>query len=156
MIDMAIDDDWGLPEESRRAIYSRCEASHASILYKQDVPASMLKCTSQLHDEMKAYAEFCEFRDGNSSDSSSAKRVTRIDWLKSKRQEVVRPRHLRIIRKIRSMCRGLRRSVSIAKMASAGNRRPINRQLADKARSVSAAWIVTPSVPTYIGKAERA
>ena len=156
MIDMAADDDWELPEESCRAIYSRCEAAHASILHKQDLPASMIECMSQLHDEMNAYTEFCNFRDSNSSDGSSATRVTRIDWLESKRQEVVRPRHLRIIRKIQSMCRGLRHPVSIAEIASAENRRLINGRLADEARSVSAAWTVAPCVPTYIGKAERA
>ena len=105
LIAMLRDDGWNLPEEDRERVLSALVYfADPSDIIPDDVPvlgflddAIMIElCVRDLHHELDAYDEFCEYRqaeaDRRGQDPAT---VGRADWLQSRRDELVDRMHRR-------------------------------------------------------------
>ena len=110
MIVMATDRDWELPQARYCDIRDTALACCVSLRYQRRVPTSIADLASALRHELSAYGEFCEFRNNNRLPGLPRLRVTRLDWLESKRREARIPPHRRI-RRIRPIYRRVLRPV---------------------------------------------
>ena len=88
LIAMLRDDGWNLPEVDRERVLS-------ALVFLDDAIAIEM-CVRDLHHELDAYDEFCEYRqaeaDRRGQDPAT---VGRADWLQSRRDELVDRMHRR-------------------------------------------------------------
>ncbi|MDJ0699146.1 MAG: hypothetical protein QNJ07_04765 [Woeseiaceae bacterium] len=96
MIVMATDRDWELPQAWYRDIRDTALACCVALRDRRRVPASVADVAFALRHELHAYKEFCEFRNNNRRPGSPRVRVSRLDWLESKRREARYPSQRRI------------------------------------------------------------
>ncbi len=96
MIVMAADRDWELPQAWYRDICDTALACCVVLRDRRRVPASVADLAFALRHELHAYIEFCGFRNNNRRPGSPRVRVSRLDWLESKRREARYPSQRRI------------------------------------------------------------
>ena len=105
LIAMLRDDGWNLPEEDRERVLSALVyfadpsdviPDHIPVLGFLDDAIAIEMCVRDLHHELDAYDEFCEYRqaeaDRRGQDPAT---VGRADWLQSRRDELVDRMHRR-------------------------------------------------------------
>ena len=105
LIAMLRDDGWNLPEEDRERVLSALVyfadpsdviPDHIPVLGYLDDAIAIEMCVRDLHHELDAYDEFCEYRqaeaDRRGQDPAT---VGRADWLQSRRDELVDRMHRR-------------------------------------------------------------
>ena len=102
---MLRDDGWNLPEEDRERVLSALVyfadpsdviPDNIPVLGFLDDAIAIEMCVRDLHHELDAYDEFCEYRqaeaDRRGQDPAT---VGRADWLQSRRDELVDRMHRR-------------------------------------------------------------
>jgi uncharacterized membrane protein YkvA (DUF1232 family) len=105
LIAMSRDEGWHLPEEDRQRVLSALVyfADPADVIpdtvpvlgYFDDAIAIEM-CVKELHFEIEAYDEFCEFRQGEAERRGlDPATVGRADWLEARRDELVDRMHRR-------------------------------------------------------------
>lgn len=105
LIAMLRDDGWNLPEEDRERVLSALVyfadpsdviPDNIPVLGFLDDAIAIEMCVRDLHHELDAYDEFCEYRqaeaDRRGQDPAT---VGRADWLQSRRDELVDRMHRR-------------------------------------------------------------
>ena len=105
LIAMLRDDGWNLPEEDRERVLSALVyfadpsdviPDNIPVLGFLDDAIAIEMCVRDLHHELDAYDEFCEYRqaeaDRRGPDPAT---VGRADWLQSRRDELVDRMHRR-------------------------------------------------------------
>ena len=142
MLDMAADQDWALPEERVREIFDNASLLCDSFPPRQQLPAAIAGLISELRNEINAYREFREFRDrirlGNLEKTASQTRVSRIDWLESKRIELRNPRGGRL-RKIYAIFGKACHRINLAERKNGKRRQPANNAFSGRPMQTSVA-----------------
>ena len=104
LVAMVEDQDWQLPKEDvTRVIHALAYFANAKDLIPDDVPglgymddAVMVELvTRELTAEIKAFRDFCSFREAETlrrTAAGDARAVTRLDWLDDQRQKADRAR----------------------------------------------------------------
>jgi uncharacterized membrane protein YkvA (DUF1232 family) len=105
LIAMVRDDGWHLPEEDRQRVLSALVyfadptdviPDHIPVLGFLDDAIAIEMCVKDLHHELEAYDEFCEYRQGEAERrGQDPATVGRADWLESRRDELVDRMHRR-------------------------------------------------------------
>jgi uncharacterized membrane protein YkvA (DUF1232 family) len=105
LIAMLRDEGWNLPEEDRERVLSALVyfanpndviPDAVPVLGYLDDAIAIEMCVKDLHHELEAYDEFCEFRQGEADRrGQDPATVGRADWLQSRRDELVDRMHRR-------------------------------------------------------------
>jgi uncharacterized membrane protein YkvA (DUF1232 family) len=105
LIAMVRDEGWHLPEEDRQRVLSALVyfadptdviPDHIPVLGFLDDAIAIEMCVKDLHHELEAYDEFCEYRQGEADRRGmDPATVGRADWLESRRDELVDRMHRR-------------------------------------------------------------
>ena len=105
LIAMLRDEGWNLPEEDRERVLSALVyfadpsdviPDNIPVLGFLDDAIAIEMCVRDLHHELDAYDEFCEFRQGEADRrGQDPAAVGRADWLQSRRDELVDRMHRR-------------------------------------------------------------
>jgi uncharacterized membrane protein YkvA (DUF1232 family) len=105
LIAMSRDEGWHLPEEDRQRVLSALVyfadpgdviPDTVPVLGYFDDAIAIEMCVKELHFEIEAYDEFCEFRQGEAERRGlDPATVGRVDWLEARRDELVDRMHRR-------------------------------------------------------------
>ena len=105
LIAMLRDDGWNLPEEDRERVLSALVyfadpsdviPDNIPVLGFLDDAIAIEMCVRDLHHELDAYDEFCDYRQGEADRrGQDPATVGRADWLQSRRDELVDRMHRR-------------------------------------------------------------
>ena len=105
LIAMLRDDGWNLPEEDRERVLSALVyfadpsdviPDHIPVLGFLDDAIAIEMCVRDLHHELDAYDEFCDYRQGEADRrGQDPATVGRADWLQARRDELVDRMHRR-------------------------------------------------------------
>lgn len=105
LIAMSRDDGWHLPEEDKQRVLSALVyfsdpgdviPDTVPVLGYFDDAIAIEMCVKELHFEIEAYDEFCDFRQGEAERRGlDPATVGRADWLESRRDELVDRMHRR-------------------------------------------------------------
>ena len=105
LIAMATDEGWHLPEEDRQRVLSALVyfadpkdviPDHVPVLGYFDDAIAIEMSVRELHNEIEAYDEFCDFRQGEAERRGlEPAKVGRADWLEARRDELVDRMHRR-------------------------------------------------------------
>ena len=105
MIAMVRDEGWHLPDEDRQHVLSALIyfadpkdiiPDHVPVLGYFDDAIAIEMCVKELHNELESYEEFCEFRQGEAQRRGlEPAKVGRVEWLESRRDELVERMHRR-------------------------------------------------------------
>ena len=97
MIDMLSDLEWRLPhQDAGRVLNALAYFTEPEDLIPDDIPglgflddAIMIELiTRELKHEIEAYQDFCDYRTQKRSEGGRRTRVSREDWLESRRSEL--------------------------------------------------------------------
>lgn len=110
MIAMLRDEGWNLPEEDRERVLSALAyfaeptdviPDNVPVLGFLDDAIAIEVCVRELHHELAAYDEFCEYRQSEAERrGQDPAAVGRADWLESRRDELVDRMHRRRNREV--------------------------------------------------------
>ena len=105
LIAMVRDDGWHLPEEDKQRVLSALVyfadpkdviPDNVPVLGYFDDAIAIEMSVRELHNEIEAYDEFCEFRQGEAERRGlDPAKVGRADWLEARRDELVDRMHRR-------------------------------------------------------------
>ena len=105
LIAMMNDDGWRLPEEDKQRVLSALVyfadpkdviPDSVPVLGYFDDAIAIEMCVKELHHEIEAYDEFCEYRQGEADRrGQDPAKVGRADWLEARRDELVDRMHRR-------------------------------------------------------------
>lgn len=105
LIAMVRDDGWHLPEEDKQRVLSALVyfadpkdviPDSVPVLGYFDDAIAIEMSVRELHNEIEAYDEFCEFRQGEAERRGlDPAKVGRADWLEARRDELVDRMHRR-------------------------------------------------------------
>ena len=105
LIAMVRDEGWHLPDEDRNRVLSALVyfadptdviPDSVPVLGFLDDAIAIEMCVKDLHHELEAYDEFCEYRQGEADKrGQDPATVGRADWLESRRDELVDRMHRR-------------------------------------------------------------
>ena len=105
LIAMLRDEAWHLPEEDRQRVLSALVyfadpkdviPDHVPVLGYFDDAIAIEMSVRELHNEIEAYDEFCDFRQGEAERRGlEPAKVGRADWLEARRDELVDRMHRR-------------------------------------------------------------